>query len=114
MKPMIKIGFILVICVWLVACGKSIQVGHKSGEIFTPHETDVVQVGDDVENLEAMDQFVEDSKNGMEREVRYVVFENESADPTAVYTLKARKDVEAEQSWVEISGTGTMMQTGMT
>jgi len=99
----IKAGFILVIRVWLVACGKSIQVGHKSGEIFTPHDTDVVQVGNDVENLEFMDQFVEDSKNGMEKEVRYVVFENESADPTAVYTLKARTDLEAAQSWVEIS-----------
>lgn len=103
LKPIIKAGFIIVICMWLVACGNSVQVGHKSGEIFTPHETDIVQVGSDVENLEAMDQFVEDSKNEMEREVRYVVFENESADPTAVYTLKARKDLEAGQSWVEIS-----------
>lgn len=103
LKSIIMSGFILVICMCLIACGNGIQVGHKSGEIFTPHETDVVQVGGDVENLEVMDQFVEDSKKGMEKEVRYVVFENESADPTAVYTLKARKDLEAEQSWVEIS-----------
>lgn len=103
MKPCVRTGFILLICVWLAACGNSIQVGHKSGEVFTPYDTDIVQVGNNVENLEAMDQFVEDSKNGIEKEVRYIVFENESADPTAVYTLKTRTDSEAELSWVEIS-----------
>ncbi|MEK3889471.1 hypothetical protein [Bacillus sp. FSL K6-3431] len=51
-----------------------------------------------------MDEFIKRSENGSEGEIRYVILENNVDGPIAVYTLKARKDIEAEESWVEISG----------
>jgi hypothetical protein len=119
MKSFIKTGFILIFCFSLVACGLGQEENNTQGAIehesegksdserevptFTPLETDVIQKGNDVQNLESMDQFVEDSKAEKESEIRYVVFEPNRTDPTAVYTLKSRKDKEAGESWVEIS-----------
>ncbi|MBM7587271.1 hypothetical protein JOC86_003844 [Bacillus pakistanensis] len=119
MKVFIKTGFILILCVCLVACGlgneENKTQGAKENEsegksdsesevpTFTPLETDVIQKGEDVQNLESMDQFVEDSKAEKESEIRYVVFEPNSDVPMAVYTLKSRIDKEAGESWVEIS-----------
>lgn len=93
-------------CILLVGCGVNEAengVQGKDEEAFTSLETDVIQVGNNVENIEGMDRFVEDSGSEKESEIRYVIFESESTEPAAVYTLKSRTDSEAGQSWVEIS-----------
>lgn len=74
----------------------------KNKARFTPLETDIVQLGENVKNIKRVDEFIEDSESGIDSEIRYVILENEG-DPIAVYTLKSRTDSYAGQSWVEIS-----------
>lgn len=81
---------------------KLTQKENKDDELFVPQETDVIQWGEKVQNTGVMDEFIEDSKNGIESEIRYVILKNEN-DPIAVYILKSRTDSESDQSWVEIS-----------
>lgn len=108
MKFFIKTGFILLVCLWIVACGESSEYNRTQGksnkkETFTHQETDVIQMGDRVKNIEVMEQFVEDSTSEKESEIRYVVIEQENKDPIAVYTLNAVTDEKADESWIKIS-----------
>ena len=113
-KVLIHSVFILITCVYLTGCGldnvqkNPVSVSGKQVDIedenaFTILETDIVQMDNSFENLEVMEQFVADSTKGLESEIRYVIFESDNTDPTAVYTLKSRVDSEAKQNWVEIS-----------
>lgn len=76
--------------------------GKSKKNKFVPLGTDVTLLGEKVQNTEAMDKFITDSKSGKESEVRFVILRN-AKDPVAVYMLKSRKDSNAGQSWIEIT-----------
>lgn len=104
-KKLVGIGFILSLSIYLASCGhigQGTKEQEATKEVFEQQETDIVQRGEQVENIELMEQFAKDSQDGKESEIRYVVYEPEAADPTAVYHLRSRTDTSAGQSWVEI------------
>ncbi len=110
MKLYIRLLSTISICFILLGCGQGSltsdsgqQVDIENDEAFTPLDTDIIQTNTSTKNVEVMEQFVADSNAGQEGEVRYVIFENDHSQPTAVYTLKSRVDHDAHQQCVEIS-----------